>query len=397
MKISLAGAGMGGEGLWTRWAAEAVRCADAVIGAARWVEGVPGGIAEVRAERIAELVGAHPEWRRVCVVLGGDPGFHSGAARVAELLGEEHEIVVVPGISSPQYFAARLRRAWQGFRLVSAHGVDCDVLAEVLNHPSVFFLTGGKVTPGVIAEELCAAGLGGVRMAAGENLSLPDEKITEGCAEDFRGAAFAPLSVALVENGGKTFARAAGSGGIPDGEFVRGDAPMTKREVRAVALSLLGVREGDVVYDAGAGTGSVAVEAALAARRGRVYAVEREDAAAELLLRNREKFGVYNLVPVRGVAPDALAGLPAPDAVFVGGSGGALGEIVNTVLRKNPACRVVVSAITLETLAAAMAAVPGAEATQVAAGRSVVRGGYHMMEALNPVFLVSGGGRGRDE
>ena len=399
MNITLVGIGMGAPQTMTLEARAALVRAEAVIGAERLLADLPDEVAGEKIalalpEKVAAAIESHPDWRDVCVVLSGDVGFYSGARRLLDLL-RDREPRLVPGLATPQYFAARLRRPWQDFRLVSAHGVHCDVLAEVLNHRSVFFLTGGDTGPSDIVAVLCDAGLGDARVTVGENLSSPAERITASTAEAMRGQMFFPLSVVLVEND-RTFARDSASAGIPDGEFLRGAAPMTKREVRALALSLLGLRRNDIVYDIGAGTGSVAVECALLARRGRVYAIERNLAALELLAANREKFGVYNLCSVQGTAPEALDNLPPPQAVFIGGSGGRLRDIFAAVLRKNPAARLVVSAITLETLAAARDGlreldVPDVQVVQLAASRIAVRGGYHMLEAQNPVFLVSGG------
>lgn len=399
MNITLVGVGMGGRGTLTLEALEALRGAEVIVGARRLLAGIPDDIParridEALPERIAEAVREHPEWRPVAVVLSGDVGFYSGAARILELLGD-YEPRLLPGISTPQYFAARLRRPWQDFRLVSAHGVPCDVLAEALNHPAVFFLTGGRETPATIAAALREAGLGRAAMTVGENLGADDERIASGTADEVADMAFRPLSVALVENR-ETFSREARSGGIPDAEFVRGDSPMTKREVRAAALSFLAVKPRDILYDVGAGTGSVAVEMALTARRGRVFAIESNPAALALLQENRRKFGVYNLNAVSGTAPEAIRPLPPPDAVFVGGSKGRLDAIARAAFAKNPRARLVVSAVTIETLTAAVAALESlahgdVAVTQIAAARTVRRGGYHMLEAQNPIFLVCGG------
>lgn len=401
MNISLIGVGMGGTETLTAAAWDALARADVVIGAERLLAGLPNAVAAERVaiavpDKVAAAIRGNPGWGGVAVVLSGDVGFYSGAKRLLELLSD-HAPVLVPGISTPQYFAAKLRRPWQDFRLVSAHGVAPDILAEVLNHPAVLFLTDADTTPGAIAAELRAAGLADAAMTIGENLSTSDERITRTDAESLAdGPAFSPLNVVLVENS-RTFAKPPGSAGLADDEFIRGGAPMTKREVRALALSLLGVTLTDTVYDIGAGTGSVAVEAALIARRGRVFAVEDKAEAFRLLCANREKFGVHNLCPVHGRAPEALDRLPPPEAMFIGGSGGELTGIVAAGLRKNPGLRLVVSAITLETLNAGLAllreaTVKNVEIVQLAASRMVARGGSHLLEARNPVFLISGGG-----
>lgn len=401
MNVVLVGIGMGTAATLTAEAREALVGADIVIGAERLLADLPeecaaGKIVQAIPEKTAAIIEAHPEWREVRVALSGDVGFYSGAKRLQELLGDRISRRI-PGISAPQYFAAKLGRPWQEFRLVSAHGVRRDILAETLNHPAVLFLTGGDVTPSSIAATLVAAGLGEARLTIGENLSYPDERIVAASAGELNGGpAFAPLCVVLVENG-KTFTRDIRSAGIPDDEFVRGETPMSKCEIRVQALSLLRPRPGDIVYDVGAGTGSVSVEAALLARRGRVYAIERDAQAFDLIKANRERFGVYNLDPVFGAAPEALAPLPPPDAVFIGGSGGRMRAIVKAVLGKNPRARLVISAIALENLFSAQAALtdlalPDIAVTQMAASRTVVRRGYHMLEARNPVFLISGGG-----
>ena len=174
---------------------------------------------------------------------------------------------------------------------------------------------------------------------------------------------------------------------------------MTKEEVRALAVCRLHIAGDHVVWDVGAGTGSVSVECALAAPAGRVYAVERKEEALALLRANRERFDVPNLEIVPGTAPGALAELPAPDRVFLGGTAGNLEEILSVILEKNPACRVVLTAVTLETLAQASAAfaalgLEGVEMTQLAVTNTRTVGSYHMFSAQNPVWMLSGEGKG---
>lgn len=399
MRIRLVGVGMGASPVMTGEAREAFASAGVIIGPRRILDGLAGYAAELVAlaapDKVAAAVLAHPEWKDVCIALSGDVGFYSGARQLLQLLGQ-YEPELICGVSTPQYFAARLRCPWQDFHLVSAHGVRCDALAEVLNHPEVMFLTGGETAPGDIIGTLVEAGIGEAWVAVGENLSYPNERVVCGSAAELEGRAFESLSVVLVRND-KTFTRDWRCPGIDDDAFTRGKAPMTKREVRAVALSLLNPKPDAILYDVGAGTGSVAVEMALAARRGRVFAVERDPDSCRLVDANRHVFGVYNMRTVWGDAPEALAPLPPPDAAFIGGSKGRLADIVAALRAKNPDVRLVVSAIALETLSAALAAfrdleIPDVNVCQVAANRAVARGGLHMLEARNPVFLVSGGG-----
>ena len=171
---------------------------------------------------------------------------------------------------------------------------------------------------------------------------------------------------------------------------------MTKEEVRTLALSKLRVEEDHVVWDVGAGTGSVSVECALACPAGQVFAVEKKQEALALLEENKARFHASNLHVVAGTAPEALQDLPAPDRVFLGGTSGELEEILNVIFRKNPAARVVCTAVTLETVAEAarlFAPLEGADMVQVSATRTRSAGRYHLMDAQNPVWIFSGEGR----
>ena len=225
----------------------------------------------------------------------------------------------------------------------------------------------------------------------GESLGTPDEKIHFGTAQELAGQAFASLSVLLVEHAVHPERR---TPGLPDEAFIRGEVPMTKQEVRAAALAKLAVRPADTLWDVGAGTGSVSVELALAAPQGHVYAVECEPDACALIRRNREKFAAWNLSLIEGRAPAALEALPAPDAVFIGGTKGSMAAVVDTVLAKNANACICIAAIALESLSAAIAALTAhglsAEVTQLAVSRTRPAGRLHLLTANNPIFLITG-------
>ena len=170
---------------------------------------------------------------------------------------------------------------------------------------------------------------------------------------------------------------------------------MTKEEIRSVGISKLGIRKGDIVYDIGAGTGSVSVEMALQATEGRVYAIEVSGEALGLLGQNREKFGLFNLEIISGSAPEALENLPPPDKVFIGGTKGKIKQILDHIGEVSPHARVVVDAIALESAAGALDALKAAGFTKVdtvqlsvARGKNV--GSYTMMMGQNPVFIIRG-------
>ena len=237
--------------------------------------------------------------------------------------------------------------------------------------------------------KLTAAGLGAAHALVGENLGTPAEAIRFGLARELAEQSFAPLSVLLIEREALPPRR---TPGLPDDAFIRGAVPMTKQEVRAAALAKLAVAPTDTLWDVGAGTGSVSVEMALAAPMGQVYAVECDADACALVRQNQAKFAASNLTLIAGKAPEALQNLPAPDAVFIGGSKGNMQAIVDAALAANPQTRLCIAAIALETLQQGIAALAAhglaAQVTQIAVSRSKAAGSLHLMMANNPVFLI---------
>ncbi|WP_191397713.1 precorrin-6y C5,15-methyltransferase (decarboxylating) subunit CbiE [Flavonifractor sp. An306] len=396
MKVYLIGVGMGNPGTMTAEALEAVRACPVLVGAPRLLESWAQDhdcVPLIAGADIAEYIGKQQEGP-IGVLLSGDTGFYSGAKRLWALL-EDHEVVTLPGISSLSYFCAKLHTDWQDVKIVSAHGRSHNVVGEIQRNGRTFALTGGSTKAQDICRELTGRGLGDVTVSVGERLSYPDERVVTGTAAQLAEETFADLSVLLAVNP-RPVTRPWNGSGLPDEAFLRGNVPMTKEEVRALALSKLRLAERHVVWDVGAGTGSVSVECALSCPAGRVFAVEKKEEALALLEENRERFHAANLSIVGGTAPEALKDLPAPDRVFIGGTSGELGEILDVIFDKNPAARVVCTAVTLETVAEAaklFAHMEGADMVQVSATRTRSAGRYHLMDAQNPVWIFSGEGR----
>lgn len=396
MNVTLIGMGSGQPENLTLQGLAALRQADLILGARRLLAVLPAGCTENRAaayrpDEVAELLQTSGAENAV-LVYSGDTGFYSGASAMMEkleALGVRAR--VLPGLSSIQLLAAALGRPWQGWNLVSAHGRTCDPVAECMQGRPTFFLTGGSEDPATLCAQLAAEGFGDVQGVVGQCLGTPEEKLFRGSVKELAAGRFNSLSVLLVEAAEVLPRRAPG---LPDEAFERGDVPMTKQEVRAAVLAKLAVRPEDILWDVGAGTGSVSVELALAAPRGRVYAVECRPEGCALIKANREKFRTRNLVLVEGLAPAALLDLPAPDAVFIGGSKGSLAAIVDAALDKNPDARICVSAIALESLSAAVAALTAkgrtVQVSQIAVSRARAVGGLHLMMAQNPIYLITG-------
>jgi len=389
--VWIVGVGTGPDTL-TREAARAVETAQVLFGAPRLLAAyAPDGAPQeplYTPETIAPVVAASG-CDRFAVLVSGDTGFYSAALRLcAELTG--CEIKVLPGVSSLNCFFARIARPWQNAALVSCHGRGANLVDTVRRNAETFALTGGNVPQ--LAAALCDAGFGDLTATVGQELGLPGERIDRMSVRALARAEISPLSVLLIDNPAPD-ARA--RTGIPDGEFIRGDVPMTKSPVRAVTMSRLAVRPEDLCFDIGAGTGSVTVEMALAAYRGHVWAIDKNPEAVSLTRKNCAAFHLGNVTALHAGALEALGELPAPDAVFLGGSGGGMRQLVDLVLSKNPNARIVANAIALESAQAALEALEahGLETELLQIGTGIGRrvAGLHMMTAQNPIFIVTGG------
>lgn len=428
-KISLVGIGMGSRASITAEAADAVRNCDCMVGAQRMLSAARdvryGGatqengteqqeqpeertkryipeVCEYNAEKIFSYAEAHPEYSHVAVVFSGDTGFYSGAKKLAGMFASDsdrYEVELIPGISSVVCLAARLKMTWEDGALISLHGQEENFIQTVNRNCKTFLLLGGKDAGGRMVSTLKDYGMDDVTVYIGSRLSYPDEKIVWGHPGELSDSEADGLCAAMILNPQPD--KRMGPH-IPDEEFIRGKVPMTKAEVRAVSLAQMELTENAVVYDVGAGTGSVSVETARSGNRIRVYAIEKKAEAVRLLEQNRKKFRADGIRIIEGTAPEALRELEPPTHVFIGGSSGNLREILHIVLEKNPSVRIVINAISLETMGEVMAAIDGgllrdAQVTQIMASRSRVLGKYHMMTGQNPVYIISAGGEMRDD
>ena len=397
-RITLLGIGMGAPSSLTEEAAAACRKADCIIGASRMLEtlatfGKPM-VSMYAAGEIAAYIDSHREYKSFVIGLSGDPGFYSGSKKLLQAaadLPEKFEIRTVCGISSLLYLAAKLQLSWEDMALVSVHGRQQNVVAAVRKHEKTFCLVSDAKSVRELAELLCRFGLKDVILHVGVDLSYPTERICTGTAEEIRSFAGQGICAVVIRNPHEDRTV---SCGIPDEAFLRDKVPMTKEEVRSIVLSKLQLKKDAIVYDVGAGSGSVSVECARLADEGRVYAIERKEEAAELIRKNRLRFGVPNLTVVTGTAPEACRDLPAPTHAFIGGSSGNMREIIALLREKNPEVRIVITCIALETVAECARLLqelaPGQQevcCVNVAKARQL--GSYHLMTGQNPVYVIS--------
>ena len=396
--IYLIGTGVGSLRLLTEEAKETILSSDAVIGSKRMLEAISDfykgeTFAEVNAEKIKNII-ADLSDRKISVLFSGDSGFYSGAKKLAEYYGDK--AVVLPGIGSLSYMAAKIKRPWQNVKLVSAHGLFPDTSAYIATNKEVFFLTGSVMTPEKIIKDAYEKHLDNVTFYVGENLSYDDEDVKVGSASQLLDVKFHPLSVVWCVNE-DGFSDKLHSFDMKDEEFIKENVPITKREVRNSAVLELKLRNGGVFYDIGGGTGSVSVAVSKASPFIEIYTIERKDNACDVIERNFSRHKVLNGHLIKGLAPDAMENLPAPDYAFIGGSAGNLEKIVESLLAKNPNVRVVITALTMETLCEVKETfkkleIENWEGRQISVSEFKALGSYNALMAQNPIFMFSFGG-----
>lgn len=396
MHIYIIGIGPGHPDLLTIEAQKAIAASSILVGDKRMLQFWDGAAKEVhetyKPSEIRRIAASHAAGTdTMAVLVSGDVGFFS----LAELLRDIPGCIVtrIPGISSLVYFAAKLQIPWQDAYIISRHGRQAPLVWAVQCHPKVFCLTGGEDSVSVLCQELCRYGLQEVYVQAGIDLSYPQERIVSGTAAQLAQQNLQGLAVMMIHND-RAARRSLPLHGLADDLFQRGHAPMTKQEVRCIALSKLQPQPDDTIYDVGAGTGSCSIELALQVPWGHVYAMEINQEALQVLQQNKEQFAVSQLTIVPGDAAETIQDLPVPQRVFIGGTKGKLEPILDRIYKKNPCCVVVMTAITVETLAAVTAyyarqAGCTLDITQVSIAKSKAVGTYHMMMGQNPIYILS--------
>jgi len=397
--VELIGLGSGPADL-TPEARRAVDEAEVLVGGRRHVDFFadhPGRRLVLKAplaEVLDQVAAAAGRDERVVVLVSGDPGFFGLGRRLVERLGPE-AVLIRPNVTLVQVLAARLKMAWQDLPVLSLHGRSPEGLEAVESSTKpVFVYTDPTNSPARIGRWLVERGQAERRLVVAERLGAPDEKIRELSAGQAAGEEFDPLNLVLLRPAEPAEAEPCLLGN-PEEAFDHEAGLITKAEVRAVALSLLRLRPGLSLWDLGAGSGALALEAAGLVAPGRVAAVERRPERAAQIEANRARFGRDNLSVHCLDLPAGLEGLEPPDRVFIGGGGAKLDRIIPAAAgRLQPGGVVVVSVITLESLSQAWRSLEEAglrpEASQVQINRFEPLAGRRRLAALNPVFLLRG-------
>lgn len=419
-KIILSGIGMGNTDGMTREAYHAFEEAEVIFGAERMLENLPGKGIKVpyyRADDIISYLIEHPQYTKVAAAFSGDSGFYSGAQSMKKALEEANEkgilkseTTILPGISSVSALAARLGVSWNDAVLASIHGRRTNVVNLVRKNTKVFLLLSGKNDFEMLVNKFREAGINHVKISAGYRLSYPDEKLFTFYLDEFETKLFdLPEGVytCLIEN--EDCEEQILTPGIDDEIFSRTKVPMTKNEVRVLSISRLELTKNAVVYDVGSGTGSVSIECARLSPDIFVFAIEQKEEAANLTKENAVRFGLSDqIVVINKKAPEGFEELPTPTHVFIGGSSGALSDILSAIQKKlivkentkgktdkaSKGVRVVINAVSLETIAQITKLiqtypVKHVQLTQIQASRAHKLGSYNLMQAQNPVLIAS--------
>jgi precorrin-6Y C5,15-methyltransferase (decarboxylating) len=406
-KIHIIGIGSDGLAGLTVRARELLNSADLILGS----DHALGLVSELKTERfrvgpdlqeVLRALESNFGRKRMVVVASGDPLFYGVARYLCDRLGKER-FEVIPHVSSMQQAFARVKESWEDAYLtnLAAHPLDT-VLDRIRIADTVGLFTTGEHDPPLVARQLLAHGIDYFRVHVCENLGGPDERVTQGELADIVDMEFAPLNVMILTRKPGRPDRPRRPGrlrvfGNPDDFFAQRrpkSGLITQAEVRAIALSLLDLHQGNTVWDVGAGSGSVALEAAQLAHPGMVYAIEQDAADHHLILANAEAFGVRNLTAVHGTAPAVFTTLPPPDAVFVGGTGHEVARLLETAYNAlRPGGRLVVNVATLESLNATYTALKalagGVQVLLVNVARGTEQLETLRFEAVNPTFLLS--------
>jgi precorrin-6Y C5,15-methyltransferase (decarboxylating) len=408
-RIHIIGVGSDGLAGLTSRARDLLTSAEVVFGSEAVLALLPelGGerrpLAADLQEATAQL-GALLGKKRIVVVAGGDPLFYGVARYLCERLGKE-AFEVLPHVSSMQLAFARVKETWEEAYLtnLATHPLE-SVLDRIRIAETVGLFTSEKEGPPEIARALLARGLDYFRMYVCENLGGPDERVTQGELLDLAEMDFDPLNVVVLVRKPDRPDRPAQQPrfrtfGNPDDFFAQSrpkSGLITQAEVRALALAQMALLPGSVVWDIGAGSGSVAIEAARLCDPGKVYAIEQDAADYHLILSNAETFGVRNLQAIHGTAPGVFAGLPHPDAIFAGGDGREVARLLEAAWQSlRPGGRMVVHVATVENLSATYAVLRRISHEVQALLVNVARGVEQLeslrFESLNPTFLLAVG------
>lgn len=389
--ISIVGGGMGNPDLLTNEAFSVLQKCDEIFAFDRMADlfsPLFKNIKKCSYFELSDLVVASAS-ENIGVLVSGDTGFYSMAKALNEKLKGICNISSFCGINSLQYLCSRLNISYQDINVVSLHGRKKSILGSLAYNRYTFVLTDKENNATKIINYLNEHITSDINVFVGQNLSMSNEKIVSGSLLDLKNFEFDNLAVMLFEN--KNFQNREKA--LFDDDFTREKTPMTKQEIRWTSVNSLSIENDDIIFDIGAGTGSVCIEMARKAYNGLVFAIERDQDAFSLLNKNKTKLGAFNVITIFDDAQKAILNLPTPTKAFIGGGGKEFFEIVKTLVQKNPDIKIVVNGISLERLTEAVSIFNTlslqTNISCINCARSKKMGDYNLMIANNPVYVIT--------
>ena len=369
VNISIVGLGMGSIDSLTIESAKKIENASFIIGAKRMLEICPG----MASKEVKTYISYKPtdildyiyekadEEDKIVLVMSGDTGFYSGSIKLKKefeeytkkgYFEENSKLEICAGISSFSYMCAKFGIDYTDMKILSVHGRDenlNELFDSIKFNKKTFALSSGDRQINDILAHLVENELGEVEVLVAENMSSKNERYFRNKASELVNEKFDKISSLIFINEKAKDKRVLF--GIDDEEFLRDKVPMTKSDIRALAMAKLELSEAAICYDIGAGSGSCSIEMGRFASKGKVYAIEHKKIACDLIEKNIKKFSLKNIEVIFGEASEKIEDIEAPSHVFIGGSGGDLELIVDKIYKKNENATVVITAITLETIA----------------------------------------------
>jgi len=405
-KVYIIGVGGGGASSLPPEMRQLINQAELIFGGERLLDMFPSISGHKVAIRhnlveVTEAIKANVGRKRMVVLASGDPNFYGIAKYLTSKLGKDI-FEIIPNVSSMQLAFAKIKESWDDATFTSVHSRPIEGIIEtVRSSHKIGIFTDEEHTPAAIARVLLAHGVDGYQAYVCQELGGEDEKVIETDLYGLSKMRFSPLNILILlkaqpgKAGDEFCSRLLG---IPDEQFYQRRPKgglITKLEVRAVSMAKMCLAADSVVWDIGAGSGAVSIEASFLARNGRIFAIEKNTEDVAIIRKNLQRFGASNVEVIQTLAPGGLGDLPDPTVVFIGGSGGQMEGILDIAChRLKPGGRIVINAVTLESLNTAVNGLKtrgfAAEVTLINIARSKDIANLTRLEALNPVFVITG-------
>lgn len=405
VNVNIAGIGPGNDSLMTKEVLEAISNADVIFGAKRMLEAVNSKAEKYPYYRkdeilpvLSDIASNRFKDTNAVILFSGDTGFFSGGIKLFDSLRDDDrfKVNILPGISSLSLLSARIGTDWQDAGIISMHGVNKEewiplFVDSVKHKEKTFFITSGVADINIIGD-LLKENTEDYDIYLGYQLSYEDEKVMKLSPQECTCLEEKGLYAGLVVS--KAFTHKYLVPVLSDDCFIRDKVPMTKEEIRKLSICQMQVKEYDTVYDIGSGSGSIAVQTAVLSPTVSVYAIECNPVAVDLINQNVDKAKLNNVAVIETMAPDGMEGLPCADVAFIGGSKGNLKEILDFLYSKNQNMRVVINAVSMETICETNSILDSLNVCdltieQISVNRVNKLGDYHMLSANNPVFIYS--------